>query len=158
MRSVGARSPTVRVMTRSLLPNVIDDKTSRAIASYSGRVELFDPLIYPLVRLVQKDHRVSTEHPSYATVEHKPEGHGWHTDTGNSGHMQWCVLTASILLTPPSSFSGGEFFYRDSNNRYVHYRDMMIYSSDEEHCVRPHSGERKVLLMFFKGDPSENTK
>ena len=100
-------------MAKSLIPNVVDNKTAKTISLYNGRIELFDPLIHPLVRLVQKHHRVSTAHPSYATVEQKPEGHGWHTDTGNSGHMQWCVLTASVLLTPPSSFSGGEFFYRD---------------------------------------------
>lgn len=145
-------------MAKSLIPNVVDNKTAKTISLYNGRIELFDPLIHPLVRLVQKHHRVSTAHPSYATVEQKPEGHGWHTDTGNSGHMQWCVLTASVLLTPPSSFSGGEFFYRDESSPYVNYRDMMIYTSDVEHCVRPHTGERRVLLMFFKGDPIEDSK
>lgn len=137
-------------MTKSLILNVIDGTTARSLAKRNGPIELFDPLIHPLVRLVQKQHHVSTDRPSYATIEQKPEGHGWHTDTGNSGHMTWCVLTASVLLTPPSSFSGGEFFYRDSESAHFHYRDMMIHTSDEEHCVRPHTGERKVLLMFFK--------
>ena len=158
MKNVDDQLKTDAHMTKSLIPNVIDGKTARAIASHSGHIELFDPLIHPLVRIVQKEHRVSTAHPSYSTVEHNQDGHGWHTDTGNSGHMTWCVLTASVLLTPPSSFAGGEFFYRDSENAHFHYRDMMIHTSDEEHCVRPHTGERKVLLMFFKGGKSEDSK
>jgi hypothetical protein len=90
--------------------------------------------------------------PSYVRVEQKPGGHPWHLDTGTKNHMSWCKYTARVLLTPEDSFEGGGFYFRDDpNNALFGYRDLILFDQipPNEHFVASHSGDRRVLLMFF---------
>ena len=90
---------------------------------------------------------------SYATIERNPNGHDWHLDTGDSNHMPWCRMSASVGLTPPSEFVGGEFQFNDPFEEHrTHYLDALIYSNDQLHRVLPHEGNRIVLLIFL-GEP-----
>lgn len=129
------------------LKNVLTEEQAAAIAAQVGPRDFFEPLIEPIVNTVRRYAKVGTQHPAYCVVEAKPDGHDWHTDTGNNGHMQWCGYSASILLTDPNKFTGGNFQTRDGS--YSHYLDMLLYSSDLEHAVDPSDGDRRVLLMFF---------
>ena len=88
-------------------------------------------------------------YPRLLLVEARPRGHVWHTDIGTSNHMTWCKYSASILLTKPEEFSGGYFKTKKNTYKKDHYLNMLLYSSDVEHCVEPSEGNRKPLLMFF---------
>ena len=91
---------------------------------------------------------------SYATIERNPGGHDWHFDTGDTNHMPWCRMSASVGLTPPSEFVGGEFQFNAPFEEYrTHYLDALIYGNDQLHRVLPHEGNRIVLLIFL-GDPN----
>jgi hypothetical protein len=92
---------------------------------------------------------------AYARVEDNRHGHPWHFDTGDGGHMPWCRWSASVLLSPPDQFSGGEFQFRDPDQVAGEYLGALIYSSNEEHRVTPHDGVRKVLLIFLGADDGE---
>lgn len=89
----------------------------------------------------------SIEPPAYCRVEAKPDGHDWHVDTGDRGHMPWCHYSGSVLLT--DGFTGGAFEFRDPSERYRHHLSLLAYSSDNWHRVAPHEGERRVLLIFM---------
>lgn len=90
---------------------------------------------------------------SYATIERFADGHDWHYDTGDTNHMPWCRMSASVGLTPPSEFVGGAFEFDDPFEEHRnHYLDALIYSSDQLHRVLPHDGDRIVLLIFL-GEP-----
>jgi len=54
-------------------------------------------------------------------------------------------------LSPPDAYTGGGFHFRDMGPLH-HYRGMIAYTSDYEHKVDSHKGERYVLLMFFEGE------
>ena len=87
---------------------------------------------------------------SYAVIERKPDGHPWHVDTGDTDHMPWCRLSASVLLTRPEEFTGGAFQFDEPFDVHVaHYCDGIIYTSDQIHRVLPHTGSRRVLLIFL---------
>ena len=129
------------------IKNVISPTQAAEIAADVGPRDFFEPLIEPIVTKVRQHVRVGTQHPAYCLVEAKPDGHGWHTDTGNKDHMQWCGYAVSILLTPPSLFTGGA--YRTREQSYHHYCDALLVRSDIEHSVEPSVGDRRVLLMFF---------
>ena len=129
------------------IKNVLTDDQAADISSRLGPRDFFEPKIEALVTIIRQYVRVGTQHPAYCTVEKKSEGHDWHRDTGNSNHMTWCTYSASIVLTPPKLFPGGTFHTRDES--YNHYLDLLLYSSDVEHRVDPHEGDRRVLLMFF---------
>ena len=150
MRSVVSRVRTTAHAMRLKINNVISPTTANRIASKLGPREFWGYDIADISHTIQSLVPVDFSHPSYCCVESKPDGHGWHCDTGNMNHMKWCGYSASVLLTPPSSFGGGQFYFRSDHRSLVHYLDLLIFSSDEEHCVRPHTGDRRVLLMFIK--------
>ena len=134
------------------IPNVLTEDHARLLASTVGPRDLFEPAIRPLITSVLSVVSVGLNYPAYCVVEQKPEGHGWHTDRGNNGHMPWCRYSASVLLTDPSSFTGGLFHTGlpgVEHATYHHYLDMLIYSSNVVHMVDPHEGDRRALLMFF---------
>ena len=83
-----------------------------------------EPEISKLVGLVKEYADVSSMHPAY-------------------------THTATMLLSDPSDFEGGEFFFYD-DQPIKKSGDLLIYSSDVKHKVNPHTGDRRVLLMFFK--------
>ena len=76
----------------------------------------------------------------------KPNGRGWHKDTGSNDHMTWCRFGASVLLT--DNFDGGMLEYKDGTS-LKHYLSLSLHSSDVEHRVTPVSKGRRVSLLFF---------
>lgn len=110
-----------------------------------GRVDLCHPLVERLRDLMPG----AIVPEAYARVERKADGHSWHVDTGDGGHMPWCKYSGSVLLSPPDTFTGGMFRFRNPAAEYKHYLSLLTYSSDQEHCVEPHEGERRVLLIFL---------
>lgn len=149
MKSVDALNQNVHAMYIKI-NNLLTPTTAKRISSKLGPRDFFENDIADITEIISTVVKVDFSHPSYCCVESKKDGHGWHKDTGNNNHMPWCAYSASIVLTPPSSFNGGEFFFRSDHRALVHYLDLLIFSSDEEHCVRPHTGDRRVLLMFMK--------
>ena len=129
------------------IPKVLTEDHAAAIAQQIGPRSFFEPLIEPIVTTLRQYAKLGTQHPAYCVVEAKPDGHDWHTDTGNKDHMRWCEYAATILLTPPALFTGGA--YRTREQSYHHYCDALLTSSDVEHSVEPSVGDRRVLLMFF---------
>lgn len=88
---------------------------------------------------------------SYFSTERRPEGHIWHVDTGSRNHMPWCRLGVTILLT--EDFTGGEIYYREEGKiSYFGTRKagtLYMHTSDVEHMVKPHEGNRTVFLLFI---------
>ena len=99
------------------------------------------------IRTIAPD--ASTEPPAYCRVERKQDGHDWHLDTGDQGHMTWCAYSGSVLLSEPDSFSGGWFEFRKPAERHKHYLNLLVYTSNQCHRVTPHEGDRRVLLIFL---------
>ena len=142
---------------RILRPHEADD-----LAQEIGYLDFNDSSLQPILKAVSGFFPVSYEKPSYVRVEHKPEGHPWHTDQGNKGHMSWCKYSASVLLTRPVfDFSGGGFYFRDDPDRPIFaFCDLIVWDGDDEnvHCCASHKGNRRVLIMFFGRDDGANTE
>lgn len=136
-------------ITRFVVSNIltVDEAASLTV----GKL----PLDHPLVeRVISHMTDAAIVPQAYATVEDNLAGHPWHFDTGDTGHMPWCRWSASVLLSPFNSYTGGEFHFRDGP-AWHYYLDALIYSSDWEHRVMPHRGERKVLLVFLGAKDGE---
>lgn len=123
------------------------------LASLDGYIDFAHPLVGGLVDRILEVAAVESDPPAYARVEARSEGHPWHVDTGTKGHMGWCRMSGSIVLTPPESFSGGGFYFSDSTEPIVHYRDFIVYDDhpSNRHCVTRSRGDRRALIMFFRG-------
>lgn len=110
-----------------------------------------DPIVAKILKKIQKVFQFEIHCESFCRIERQQEGHVWHQDTGSLGHMSWCVLGGSILLT--TDFSGGNLKYRKNGivetveNRQP--LDLYLHTSDEEHMVEPSTGNRKVFLIFI---------
>ena len=123
---------------------------TEAVAFQPGKQGFGHPVVARCVDLIKVvAPGASTEVPAYCRVENKPDGHGWHTDTGDQNHMPWCACSGSVLLNAPGSFEGGWFEFRDPAARHKHYLGLLAYSSDNWHRVTPFEGERRVLLIFL---------
>ena len=123
-------------------------------------------IVNTLVSLVSERVPIKATGKSYWRVESKGDGHDWHYDGCDldfgPNHMAWCQYSAVVLLSDPSTFTGGHFEYHDSEEQVVSlkeelFKNMAIYSSGATndpvlHRATPHGeGERFVLLMFFEG-------
>ena len=155
------------------LPNVIDDEEAASLINETRNGEFFrllstrsNSIVNKLVNLAQEHAPVKATGKAYWRVESKGDGHDWHYDGADENlgpnHMAWCQYSAVVLLSDPSSFTGGEFEYHNSENEIVSlkeelYKSMIVYSSGATndpilHSATPHGdGERFVLLMFFEG-------
>lgn len=136
------------------MEGVLGHAEAADLAADVGYLAFSDVRLGGLLRLVADRADVSLAAPSYVRVEARVEGHPWHRDTGTKGHMAWCEWSGSVLLTPPSEFGGGEFYFRDRPDApLLHYRDMVLYDGavENEHFVASNSGGRVALLMFFAG-------
>ncbi len=132
----------------TIVHDLLSPEELKAFPKVVGPRDYASPEISKIVKVVREYSRISTAYPAYCVVEKSPNGHGWHTDQGNNGHMKWCTHTATMLLSNPTDFEGGEFyFYEDYPIKQA--GDLLIYSSDVKHRVNPHTGDRRVLLMFF---------
>jgi hypothetical protein len=110
-----------------------------------------NPTILKIIGILREHFEFTIKPESYWRIEHAPNGHGWHVDTGTNNHMMWCQVGCSILLTSNEEFEGGETFYNKEEpvlairDKY----DIAAHSSDEWHMVTPHTGNRVVLLLFI---------
>jgi len=143
------------VLFRECFPNVITPDVARNLSDLVGYLDFSDHIIQEIVQYVVQIVPAGTEPPSYVRVSDTNEGTPWHDDYGTASHMSWCEYSASILLTPPSEFTGGGFYFEDKPDDPVfHYCDLMIWSNADRrnrHCVARSRGNRVVLLMFFQG-------
>jgi len=99
---------------------------------------------------------------SYWEVQHRPQGHIVHYDTGSSQHMLWCGYSSSTLLSFPQEFEGGLVHFWDEDNNKIrtitpeeHYLSALHYRSNQnekigKHSVDSHKGMRVVLLIFME--------
>jgi len=139
---------------RDKIEGVLTPSQAKDLREYIGYRDFAEPLIAPLVSLLRERIPIITEPPAYCRVERRPEGHPWHHDTGPRGHMGWCRFTAGCVLTPQEMYTGGGFYFRDDpETASHHYCDLVFYDDavENEHTVASHRGDRRVLLMFFRG-------
>lgn len=134
-------------------PNFISESERLNVLSMSkmkGKIFLKDAegVISSIFERIEKISNIKPSEEAYARIEHKTGGHGWHKDTGTTGSMKWCSFGCSILLSELHKFKGGEFYYRDGK-AVQETKSLVMHSSDVEHLVTKHSGERIVLLFFF---------
>ena len=138
----------VRAM-RLKLPKVLSPSKAKSIRKRLGARDFYEKEISDLTALALHASSATTQYPAYCEVQRQSGGHDWHTDRGNNDHMTWCTHTATVLLSPPSFYRGGGFFFDNSTEPEDSYLTMLIYSSDQNHRVLSHSGDRRVLLMFL---------
>jgi hypothetical protein len=136
---------------RFSVDNAISPDLALDIRSTVGKLQFGDRRLRSLVGFVQSHISVSLDPPSYVKVERKSTGHDWHLDTGSENHMPWCAYSAQILLSRPYEFAGGGFYFHGEDGPVDSFCRLLIYDSvpENEHRVLPHSGDRRVLLMFF---------
>jgi len=157
---------------RTILPNILTEEQATQI---SHRVPNKSNTIWDIPEINELAEKIFSlspvkekpvlAQPSYWRVERDwGMGHKWHYDgckkEGDNlveNHMGWCGYTTSILLTDPSTYTGGTFKFDNppESHREDHYLSAVFYSSGAHnepqlHMVEPYSGNRTVLLMFFK--------
>ena len=134
------------------IPDVISVADAERLCVYDKDVPWTDPIVSDLVEIIQTLFpRASTGGKAYCRVEADRKGKPWHVDTGTKGHMPWCCYSASVLITNPSTFHGGEFHF-EGEPGILHYRTLVAFSTEHRHKVSANDGNRKVLLMFFSED------
>tara|TARA_B100000902_G_C27214573_1_gene866264 strand:+ start:830 stop:1267 length:438 start_codon:yes stop_codon:yes gene_type:complete len=110
-------------------------------------------LVKKIINKLSEDFKFEIKDESYLLLETRPQGHGWHMDTGTSNHMPWCQVGSTILIK--DSATGGDTYYADDEtgkNKIKVDRevgDLCAHTSDEWHMVDANSGQRQVLLMFL---------
>ena len=139
---------------RQCIPGIITDEDAAALSTDVGYLDLCDFRLSGIIAGIRSLAPIDLSDPSYARVEKRPQGHPWHTDAGNKhgGVRGWCRWSAGVLLTPTSQFDGGGLYFRDDMHTAIHhYCDLWVWDGDEEHCATSHNGDRRVLIMFFRG-------
>jgi len=137
---------------RTRTPYVIGCQEADDLRSKIGYLSFGDSRLNKILAVVYNSCDASTDDPAYVRVECKREGHPWHTDVGNTGHMSWCRYSARLLLSPEKDFTGGEFYFKDAPDDPIYdYRGLWLYDHIPEntHSITSHRGQRSVLLMFF---------
>ncbi len=124
------------------------DKIDTSYVLISGET---NPTILKIIDTLKEHFEFTIKPESYWRIEHKPNGHDWHVDTGTHNHMPWCQVGCSILLTSNKEFEGGETLYNQEEPVEVErdLYDIAAHSSDELHKVNSHTGNRVVLLLFI---------
>lgn len=150
MEAIASQPPNIITLGRNrvLIEDAISKEDASSLAQVKGELSWEDPRIQEPLDWVKNFFEISIGAEAYVCVEDRPEGHPWHVDTGTSDHMMWCRYSASIVLT--DGYTGGGFYFRDIGPIH-HYLGLVTYTSDNEHMVESHKGQRKVLLMFFNG-------
>tara|TARA_Y100000310_G_C20692417_1_gene823197 strand:- start:829 stop:1254 length:426 start_codon:yes stop_codon:yes gene_type:complete len=140
---------------RKHITDIITPDEAKHLAGFRGRIPFETGAVSKVVSEMEKL-GASITLKSYATVEQKQDGHGWHYDTGDSNQMPWCRWTASVGLTTADEFTGGQFEYSNPNEEFTsHHCDALIHGHTELHRVLPHEGNRRVLLIFLGADNGE---
>jgi len=141
---------------RGHFSSVLTAKQAASLAADVGYLDFTDHRLGDLITKVRSVFpSASIDAPAYARVEQRKQGHPWHFDTGTKGHMPWVRYTAGVLLVPADTFGGGGFYFRDAPEEPLFpYLDLNTWDGapENEHCVASNSGERVVLLMFFRGE------
>ena len=85
-------------------------------------------------------------------------GHyGWHSDYGTSTRQNWTrKLSASVLVTDPSEYEGGDLVFKDYHNREViapkEKGTIIIFDSRVPHKVtRVTTGRRVSIVTWMYG-------
>mgnify|MGYP003659859060 CR=1 FL=1 len=143
--------------SRSYIKDIITPAEAEQLSSISGRQPLdIEPIERVVATMVDLYPAAGVTAQSYAVIEGKPDGHPWHVDTGDTNHMLWCALSASVLLTRPEDFTGGTFEFDEPFDQVAsRHRYATIYTSDQVHRVLPHTGNRRVLLIFLGANNGE---
>ncbi len=131
---------------------MLTDDEASSLRSSIDYLSYKDSRLNTILTMVRNTCDASTNDPAYVRVEDKREGHPWHTDVGNTGHMSWCRYSARVLLNPEQHFTGGEFYFKDKPNDAIYgYKELWLYDPlpENTHFVASHKGQRSVLLMFF---------
>ncbi len=137
-------------LLRKILKDILSPAEVGELKQALGKIPLNTVAIQKVIEGMMRLGAVTITQKSYATIERNPAGHEWHVDTGDSNHMLWCRMSASVGLTPPSNYVGGAFQFSDPFEEYKNnYLSAIIYSSDQQHRVLPHEGDRTVLLIFL---------
>jgi len=133
---------------REIVKNALTEAEAETIRTVT-MMQFDHPLVERMVNVIKNvapDAAITPK--SYARVEYKADGHDWHTDQGDRGHMKWCAYSGSVLLT--NDFVGGNLEFADGT-KHRHYLDLLIFSSDERHRVLPHGGGKRMALLIFLG-------
>lgn len=137
---------------RHLIKQIFTSSEAADLAGEICYLDFSDPRLAGVLAQIRDRFPISTEKPSYCRVEHKLDGHPWHTDKGARGHMAWCEYSASVLLTPPDVFTGGGLYFKDLPDVPVHhYLNLLVWddAAENAHRVTRHGGDRRALIMFF---------
>lgn len=141
----------MRVLIKNAINKEDHDALPKDETSYvliSGET---NPTILKIIDTLKEHFDFTIKPQSYWRIEHNPNGHDWHVDTGTGNHMPWCQVGCSILLTSNNEFSGGETLYNKEEpiktERDIY--DIVAHTSDEWHKVEPHTRNRVVLLLFI---------
>jgi PKHD-type hydroxylase len=102
----------------------------------------------PLKVLPPNFNRYTPQHPSY----------GWHTDSSlrwlPDGSALRTDLSATLFLSPPEGYEGGELSIEDTHGRRevkLAAGDLVLYPSGAIHEVRPVTrGERLACYLFIQ--------
>ena len=139
---------------RFTVEDVLTPDQAANLAKTVGYLDFSDPRISDILDHVRFHFPISIEGSAYCRVESRPEGHPWHADAGNKhgGTRGWCRYSASVLLSPINTFTGGGLCFREDPEIHIlHYLDLLMWDGDEEHCVIKSRGGRRSLIMFFEG-------
>jgi hypothetical protein len=136
---------------RVIIEDVLSHDDAWSLRQKKGRLSWEDRRIQEPIDWVREFFPIVIGEYAYCSVEKMPGGHPWHVDTGTRGHMPWCRYSASVGLSPLEDFTGGGFWFRDMGPLF-HYRGMIAFTTEFEHKVDSHKGDRYVLLMFFEGE------
>tara|TARA_R110002153_G_scaffold71743_4_gene188479 strand:- start:1105 stop:1572 length:468 start_codon:yes stop_codon:yes gene_type:complete len=136
---------------RVLVDDAISYDSTLSLRKKTGRLSWEDPRIREPLDWMRSFFPVVIGDNAYAVVEQMKSGHPWHTDIGTNSHMPWCRYSASVGLSPREDYTGGDFHFRDMGPLHM-FKGMIAYTSDFEHKVTSHKGDRVVLLMFFEGE------
>ena len=177
---------------RFVLPNFITAKQAEELVRTKNTEKVGKKIIKTIAKLFGETPEKLTNRHTTIRIEAKARGHDWHFDgckpkiCGKEGawskipegklaktedvfneelvnnHMAWCKYGASLLLTDPSTYQGGEFEYLNTDGtvktlQKEHYLALAVHTagadnSPELHRVLPHKpnpNQRHVILVFL---------
>ena len=139
---------------RIFLPNVITAEEAKILRETNIKKGEAREIVEEIKRIIDTvSFHINWKKPSYIRIEEKTSGHKWHVDTGgpygSEGHMTWCNLGCSLLLTDDED--AGYLEYRDGTKLLPkeHFCGLAIHSSDIEHKVSKNK-TRVALLLFLQ--------
>lgn len=135
-----------------------------------------------LIQWIEKNVHIRVKCRTGSVFKTKPEGQPWHADNcrvrgqkfvpddfqdtydtliWEDNHSPWYILSASMLISDPKTFEGGELQFFNTVTKEIDsykenvFKKIVLFSSGKEniHRVTPQTnGERWVNLFFFCGE------